>query len=228
MKFFLGIPCEKGWMRSEASLSFAANLLYLKDKGFEVDALIIPHESAFNARAIIVEEAQKAGADWLGMMDDDMVLNPETFYQLIQHNVDVVIPLTTSRKHPFELVIYDLVKPKPGMEDLYQYRYQPKTKVRKGLNECQGLGTGVVLFRTSIFTRIMRPWFTVIPPTALEDGRITQATGEDLFFCTRARQFGFKLHYDGDIQVGHVGQNIIALPSLSRQLGTFEMEEANA
>lgn len=225
MKIFIGIPCDKGWMRSETALSYAANLLFLRDKGYEVNGTVVGLESAFNARAIIVEEATKWNADFIGMMDDDMVVNPDIFYRLIQRDVDAIIPLTTSRKKPYDPVIYKLVKPKPEFKDIHRNRYVPKFDLRKGLNECEGFGTGVVLFKSSIFKKIMRPWFWAIPPTQLEDGRITQATGEDLFFCSRAREFGIKLHYDGDIEVGHIGESIIATPALSKLLNTITISE---
>lgn len=228
MKVFIGIPCEKGWMRAETSLSLSANLLYLKDKGIDVDAMYILHESAFNARSIIVEEGVKSKADFIGMIDDDMVVNHDIFYKLLCRNKPAIIPVTTSRKKPYDLVIYDLVAPKPEFADIHRARYVPKIKINKGVNKCDGFGTGVVLFKTEIFKKILRPWFWAIPPKELEDGRITQATGEDLFFCSRARDCGVDLYYDGDLEVGHVGENIIATPTLSKALGTHSLEEVNA
>lgn len=224
MKVFIGIPCDKGWLLSETAISYAANLLYLRDRGVEVNGSVVNYESAFNARAVIVEDARNWGADFIGMMDDDMVVNPEIFWKLLCRDLDVIIPLTTSRQAPYESVVYDL-KEWDDPSKRTTKKFFPKTTLRRGLNECDGLGTGVVLFKTSIFSKILRPWFWAIPPYEYEEGKLTQAKGEDLFFCSKARERGIKLYYDGDIEVGHVGNRIIATPGLAQKLGTFNIEE---
>lgn len=226
MKIFIGIPSDKGWIRANAAKSYAANLLYLEQMGMYVNGDIVSGECASNARAIIVEQAREWGADWIGMMDDDMVVNPDVFHKLIQRNVDVIIPTTTSRKPPFDPVIYDLV-PADEPNGRFKNKYVPRFTLKRGLNKADGVGSGVILFKANIFDQIMRPWFWTFPVQENEYGKIDRATGEDLFFSTRARNFGFDLYYDGDLQVGHEGVPIMATPSLSIQIGTIKMEDVN-
>jgi hypothetical protein len=65
-----------------------------------------------------------------------------------------------------------------------------------------------------VLEKIGYPWFlTLIPGDKDADGNIIyNITGEDTFFCNRARNEGFKIFADPFIKVGHIKPWILQIP----------------
>lgn len=58
--------------------------------------------------------------------------------------------------------------------------------------------SGFLMVNCDVFRKIGRPWFSF-------DER---SDSDDLYFCNKARDAGFKVHCDPTIQVGHLGPAI--------------------
>ena len=65
------------------------------------------------------------------------------------------------------------------------------------LFEIGGCGFGGVLMKTDVLMDVMGKFKRIFDPL---DG-----LGEDLSFCWRARQCGYKLYCDASLEMGHVG-----------------------
>lgn len=72
--------------------------------------------------------------------------------------------------------------------------------VRKEGDEVIAIGFGVTLISTDVFRVVPEPWFAT--PF---DGQ--KFIGEDLFFCNKAREYGFKIFIDEELskEIGHEG-----------------------
>jgi hypothetical protein len=71
-----------------------------------------------------------------------------------------------------------------------------------GLQEVGSVGMGVMLIKANVFAALSEPWFET-PWRHDKRGYI----GEDVFFCKKAREAGFKIWIDHDVskEIGHIG-----------------------
>jgi hypothetical protein len=119
--------------------------------------------------------------EWICFIDSDMTPKPATVVRLLSHNVDVVGALCFERGEPFTACF----APLPGKE-IYNDTV--------GLAEVDFAGTGCMLVRRRVIEALQYPYFEHTVP----------GTGEDVLFCRKARQLGFKVYLDCDLCVGHM------------------------
>lgn len=69
-----------------------------------------------------------------------------------------------------------------------------------GLEEVDALGFGAILIRTEVFIMMEQPWFATP-----YDGQ--GFVGEDVFFCRKAQEAGYKIFVDHDLskEIRHIG-----------------------
>ena len=67
-----------------------------------------------------------------------------------------------------------------------------------GLREVDAMGGGFCLIHRKVYEKIGSAWYDLLP---LPDGRYL---AEDLSFCKRARDWGFKLWCDADLKTNHL------------------------
>ena len=75
------------------------------------------------------------------------------------------------------------------------------SKDKTGLEEVLGLGFGMVLIRKEVFQKVEKPWFW------FEQTDKGGTIGEDIYFCVKAFDKGFKTVLDHDLSkhIRHIG-----------------------
>ena len=115
-------------------------------------------------------------------IDSDQVWEPDDIFRLIEHDVDIVS---------------GCIKTADGNYALHR-DHKRLDEVPSGLFEVDSCGFGFVVIKRKVFQDIAYPWFRMLPSTwGLGDD------SEDVSFCRRAREAGYKIMADGDIQIGH-------------------------
>lgn len=148
------------------------------------------------ARERIAEEAVKNKCDYLFMIDDDMLAGPDIFERLYKHNVDIVAALAFNRYLPHKPVCYEVKSGYDAVEKKeYFVNYPIIDYPRNTLVQCDAVGFGAVLIKTSIFEKIPKPWFMTM-----------SGAGEDLSFCWKAGKEGIKIYMDTATKMGHLGE----------------------
>lgn len=122
-------------------------------------------------------------------LDADHVFEPDLLVRLAAHDVDLVGALYYHRNGPPLPVAYVEA---PEIED--PYKHHPMLDVPNALFEVGAIGFGAVLMNLDILRNVPEPWFT-----------IDWKAGEDVAFCVKARQHGYKVYCDGSLQIGHIG-----------------------
>lgn len=125
--------------------------------------------------------------DWLWMIGDDHVFNPDLLGRLLEHDVDVVVPLCLKRTPPYQPVVYshqNEVGEYVGHFDLPEH----------GLVELHAAGTAGMLVRRRVLDAIADPVFETGP----------HGLNEDLTFCAKVRAAGFRIWCDVDAPLGHI------------------------
>lgn len=132
--------------------------------------------------------------DYLFSVDSDIVFEKNTLEKLLQHDKDIVSGLYIQRKEEKILEIYESNEI-GGVKNIALEK-----TLKQKLIEIEACGFGCVLIKSEVIEKIGYPQF--VYKDAL-DHRNT--ISEDIYFCKRAKQEGFKLWADTTIVCEHIG-----------------------
>ena len=190
MKTLIAIPCM-----DQVAAPFAHSLATLEKAGECVISMNIS-SLIYDARNQLVAQALKAEADYILWLDSDMIVPPDVIPRMIKHmedGKDFVSGIYFRRRAPFAPVLYSRID-REGHADFNDY---PEDTVF----EIAGAGFGCCMTRVSMLEDIalnFKDWFTPF-----------NNYGEDLSFCLRALECGYKLYCDSTIKCGHVGTVVV-------------------
>lgn len=164
---------------------------------FEFLTMVMTKKEQFRARNLVTEYALGADCDYMWQIDDDTVLQPDTFmtlYNALEGNPDAAVAgaLYTQRDGLFNPVVM-----KGGFTgvDSWELNFYAPHELTGGVMEVFVTGGGCFLFRMEAFKSIMRPFFWA-------DGEL----GTDIQICLKLQRAGWKVLCDTGHSVGHVGQ----------------------
>lgn len=146
----------------------------------------------------MIQEREDHG--WAWIMGDDHRFPPQMLGALLDHQVDVVVPLCIRRVPPFNLGLFkegtDFLDERTGR--MYP-GYQPYqlSEVPDELFPVVASGSAGMLIRRHVLETIGYPYFES------SDGVFLN---EDLEFCRRVREAGFTVWCDPHQYLGHIGQ----------------------
>jgi hypothetical protein len=193
-KIGLGIPLSWPFCHSDFFDSFMM-LFHRCLAGKEIDHIEVIRASSgpiHEMRNTITKRAMEIECSHLMFIDADMVYPDDAIIRLVQHNLPICGALTFKRWPPFSPVMF---RGKPGDLELFDY-----TEHEDGLTEVTATGTGCLLINMSVFDEIPYPWFDF---GQTEDGR---PIGEDVNFCYKAAELGYKIYVDTTIRTEHLCQ----------------------
>lgn len=152
------------------------------------------------AREKLAIQAIESGADYLFMVDDDMVAPFDLYERLRRHSVDVVAALAFTRNPPFLAVLYETASGwDPVLKRGYYLTNWIRNWPRNKLVECDAVGFGAVLIKTAILKKMKPPYFMC-----------SSGTGEDIWFCIRAKkEADARIFMDTSTEIGHIGSPVI-------------------
>lgn len=130
-------------------------------------------------------------------IDSDMVFTENDFLTLFEHiqkpEVDIVGGMYSKRQSPYNINAgYCNKKTKWRLEALVDWGEE--------LMEVDYLGMGFVLMTQDIFKKMKKPWFEY------RKYKSGDTLGEDVTFCLKAKEAGFKVWLDPNVQLGHMGE----------------------
>lgn len=183
IKLAIGIP-NTGVIKAQTAFALCRML-----KGFPHDYDVLFQEGSVlhQNRERLANKAIELKCTHLLFLDTDMFFDKDAVLKLLERDKDIIGVNAHLRKLP----------PVSTLKFL-------NGKVPKGkLITCDSAGTGFLLIKTEVFKRLSHPWFF------WEVDEIGQTiTGEDFWFCRKAREAGFKIWVDLTIKVGHIGDYI--------------------
>lgn len=135
----------------------------------------------------------------LFFVDGDMVILKDALMKLIDDDEDVVSGLYFQRTEPHLPVIYKKNE-KGNFAPIGNYE-------NDRLFEVDAAGAGCMLVKREVFEKLMNkvPINNGVPTFFNANFGMT----EDMFFCDKAKQNGFKIHCDSRIKCGHIDLNVI-------------------
>ena len=144
-------------------------------------------------RNFIVDKFLKSNCEILFMIDSDMVI-PENLLDMIKPDCDVVsaVVFTTNKGIPYPLIMKNS-KDGRGFEPMAD----PGDTIEE-YTSVDGIGTGCIYIRRSVFEKINRPFFRF---QYASDGNITY--GEDYSFSKKVKAADINLYVATKFIVGH-------------------------
>jgi 2-polyprenyl-3-methyl-5-hydroxy-6-metoxy-1,4-benzoquinol methylase len=206
----IGVPCYRevapelleDWMR------FAYHC-GRRMPGFDFFLAIKTKSEQFRARNAIVEAALTIGADWLLMLDDDMVINADVtqgvsesygfLEKLIAHDKDICGALYFQRGGACAPVLMAKIPEATG------YRFLRDDELTCGLQRVDVAGGGCLLIKMSVFDKLKHPIFAP-----------EHDFGTDIQLCQQAAEAGFEVWADTSIELGHLKNERAIVTSKTR------------
>jgi FkbM family methyltransferase len=138
------------------------------------------------------------GYDYLFSVDSDIELPKDSLVKMLAHDVDAVSGVYIQRKPNEEIVEIYRDNKVGGMSNI------PWGELKgKGLTEVAACGFGCVLVKSQVFAAIGYPQFEY--HVALDHNN---TVSEDVDFCRKARDKGFRIWADPSIVCNHWGSNV--------------------
>ena len=163
------------------------------------DSIKIDHVRNYLTQKFLEVDAE---FDYIMWIDSDQVFNPEQVYMLIEkmekNNLDIVSGKYYKRRaRVTETCAFEEI----GDE------YLAVIPESKGLQEVDAVGFGFVLMRPDVLKKMQATYGQrQFEFQYLEDG--IDFLGEDMTWCRRAKNIGYKIWLDNDCVIGHWGATI--------------------
>lgn len=194
MKLLVGIP-SLDFVHVDFVECLTGLIGRLKDDGVNFDVWICKGTLAHVARDKVACKAINEGYTHVLWLDADMIFPPDLLDDLRFCGKDFVTGLACSRRPPFVLCVFNHVSDEKGC---VAYRLPD---VPDEAFEIQGCGFACVLISVEILKAVMTEYKTCFLPMKIY--------GEDLAFCVRARELGYRIFCEPSVRLGHIGHNAV-------------------
>jgi hypothetical protein len=147
------------------------------------------------ARERFAQSVIEMDADYLFMIDDDMLAPPDLFFKLVANDKDICAALAFTRNPDHKPVIYDVIEGiDPVTKKDYYINKFAMNYPRNTLVQCDAVGFGAVLIKRAVIDAMKEPRFMGLT-----------GAGEDITFCHKAKKLGFEVWMDTRVKLGHLG-----------------------
>jgi len=191
MKLLIGIP-SLDYMHTDFVKSLTALIVRLKDDGVDFTVHIESGTLVYKARDNIASKAVNEGYTHVLWFDSDMVFTDDIFDTLQFCGKDFVCGIFHARRKGYHSCLFKSLK----LNDLERFEEYPKEPF-----EVAGCGFGCVLLSVEVLKAVFQRYKSCFLPL--------KYYGEDLAFCLRAKEVGYKIYADPTAVVGHVGHIIV-------------------
>ena len=194
MKTLIAVPCM-----DQVPAPFCQSLAMLQKLG-EVTLHMKSGALIYTSRNDLATMAIQMNADYVFWLDSDMVFKPDTLIRMMdtlkKNDLDILTGLYFRRVPPYTPVLFDQL----DIDGTVCYWSEFKDIPEK-LFEVGGCGFGCVLMKTDVFFDVQGKFGHMFAPIA--------NNGEDVAFCWRARECGYKIYCDPTVICGHVGYSVV-------------------
>lgn len=186
MKLLIAIPAmdfvHVEFMRSILALQnelLASGLAQRLEISIESGTLV------YMARDRLARKAVNEGFDRVLWLDSDMVFTTDIVESLMFCGAPIVSGIAVGRRQPFGSCLFSSLRPVQRFETLPGEAFK-----------VAACGFAAVLTDVEVLRAVFQKFGTAFTPT--------ETFGEDVAFCDRARQLGYKIMADPHVRVGHI------------------------
>lgn len=198
MRIMVAIPCMD-FMHTD----FVISLTGLQHDG-NVGFVYSSSSLVYDSRNTLANMAILDGYDRVLWLDSDMKFSPDLLKKLsadIDGGMDAVCGFYVTRKPPIRPAIFDDI----GYITHENGTATPKAHhfldyPRDSVFEVSACGFAAVMMKTEMLKAVKERYGLPFSPML--------GFGEDISFCIRARELGYKIHCDSRVKMGHVGLRV--------------------
>jgi len=188
MRLLIAIPCMDQ-MATPFVESLTRLIVRLKDDGVNFEVKIISGTLVYIARDKLASYAIQQNCTHVLWLDSDVVFGPDLLDDLLFSETDhIVTGIYHTRRAPYVSTVFKSIDPVIRFER-DEYPHSPFTVA--------GCGFGCVLMRTQVLRDVMMAHKTCFSPML--------HMGEDIAFCKRATDMGYRITADPSVRLGHIG-----------------------
>ena len=188
MKLLIGLPCMD-FVHVEFMRCLTNLLKRLRDDGVQFDLCIESGTLVYLARERIAHKAINEKYTHVLWLDSDMVFSDDILEDLQFCGKDFVTGVYHARRKGYASCIFKCIDLKKGIERFEEYPKEPF--------QIEGCGFGCVLTSVDMLSQVCLTFGTCFTPLP--------SLGEDIAFCRRALDLGFKLWCEPTVVCGHIG-----------------------
>lgn len=191
-KILIAIPSG-----DDLAVEFVQSLLALRPVD-NVEIKIQSGSLVYLSREMLATYAVNNGFDYVLWLDSDMTFAPDLLEKMIADDVDMVAGLFFQRRPPCHPAMWKSIVMGEG-SDRSDERYlnYPENE----MFEIDACGMAAVLVKCDVIRAVYDKYFRTFEPIS--------GYGEDISFCLRVRNCGYKIWCDSRIKVGHRGHTFI-------------------
>lgn len=134
----------------------------------------------------------KPDFEWAWIMGDDHRLEEDVVLRLLDREVDVIIPMCVHRHPPFYSTVVGIKE--DGSREYKPVSDFPTAGLYK-LKNGEACGDAGMLIRKRVLDAIPEPWY--------DNLRSGSFSSDDLCFSQRIQDYGFDVHVDCEVVIGH-------------------------
>ena len=183
--------CFNNNMQPIMSRRESCNIYYVRNMCLGADVSRGKNQKPFNSQI---------DYDYIMWIDSDIIFTPQHFQKLLTHQKDIVsgIYLMSDGKQFATCKEWD--------EEYFRrnghFKFMTINDIQAdtGLIEVSYTGMGFMLVKKGVFESIEYPWFS---PIEKKIGDMVDFTMEDVSFCLKAKEKGFKIFIYPNLRVGH-------------------------
>ena len=197
-KILIAIPCM-----DQVPALFAQSLAMIRKGEHSCGIALQSGSLIYTSRNNLAVKAMEMEADYVFWLDSDMVFAPDTLLRMVdtleKNNLDFLSGLYFRRVPPFSPVLYKKLGLLEDGSGAYWEEFEDIPQ--DGIFEVEGCGFGAVLIKPDVLFDVQAIYGTMFNPL--------DSMGEDIAFCYRAREMGYKIFCDPSTVLGHVGYSVI-------------------
>lgn len=190
-KLLIAVPCLD-YITTEFVKCLTKLLLRLKDEGVIFDVEYMSGTLVYVGRDKIASKAINEKYSHVLWFDSDMIFTDDVLENLMDSGKSFVAGIYNARRVPYSSCLFKSI----DLKHLERFDEYPDDTF-----EIAGCGFGCVLMETEILEQVMRKYGTCFLPM--------KQIGEDIAFCQRVKDMGFKMYAEPTALLGHVGQKTI-------------------
>lgn len=183
--------CVKKGHTMYISQKYTSNVYYVRSMCLGADVRRGEHQKPFDG---------KIDYDYIMWIDSDIIFTPENFDKLLSNDVDICGGVYLMENGKQFAVVKDWDEEYFKKNGTFEFLTPNDISKSPRLMEVSYTGFGFLLIKRGVFEQIKYPWFG---PKFSKMGDCYDFASEDVSFCMRAKEAGFKIHIDPTIWIRH-------------------------
>lgn len=189
MKLLICIP-TLDYIHSDFVKCLTKLIIKLKSDGVRFDVEILSGTLVYSARDKLAKKAVNEGYTHTLWLDSDMIFNEDLLDDLMFSGEQFVTGIYHTRRPPHGSCIFKDIR----LDSISKYM---GNDYPKNTFEIAGCGFGCVLIDVQVIKDVLMTYGEAFLPV--------HGLGEDIAFCQRVHDLGYKMYCEPAVRLGHIG-----------------------